>query len=226
MAPIRYVNEQENEALEKLKIGKRRFDLEDSNFKDSLSNDDFIYVPSIDLYVAKERKLLGENWFDSQKELHSKNEKMLTIPEFLEFLKYTKKNYKDIYKEITEVKSLWRAEWLDADFKVYGGELRVNYHMFQDGKIIQKSEVLDKNTLMNDPTPGISLEGYLTNSHTSQGLPSKDVKKGDLHYKIPRRDNNSVARFDANNVWTYFSGYGNPSNKSNYLGVRVAKQRE
>jgi len=225
MAPIRYVSKQENEVLEKLKIGKRRFDLEDSNFKGFLSKNDFIYVPSIDLYVTKEKKLLGRNWLDSQKELHSKNEKMLTVLEFLEFLKYTKKNYKNIYNKITEVKNPWRAELLDAEFKVDGRNVRINYHVFKDGKIVQESEVLDKKTLMKDQLPGISLEDYLTNSHTSQGLPSKDIKKGNLYYKFPRSDNNSVARFDAVIDGDVLNCNEYPSDWVNILGVRAAKQR-
>src|SRR3989338_1255645 len=54
--------------------------------------DNFIYVPSINLYVAKERTHLGENWFDAHKELQRQNLRMLNLPEFTEFLKYLKGN--------------------------------------------------------------------------------------------------------------------------------------
>jgi hypothetical protein len=50
----------------------------------------YIYVPSINLYIAKERTLQGKNWFDAHKELQSQNQRMLIIPEFIEFLKYVK----------------------------------------------------------------------------------------------------------------------------------------
>ena len=187
--------------------------------------EEFIYVPSINLYVAKERTLLGKNWFDTQKELHSKNEKMLNPYEFVEFLKYTKGNNKEIYDEITEVKSPWRAEWLDADFKVKNGILYINYHIFDEkGKIVQKSEVLDKNTLMVDKTPGVSLEDYLLNSHTSQGLPSSDIKKGDLYYWFPRSDNNSVGRFCAFGDWAYLDCSWVPSDRVGIFGVRAARK--
>ena len=135
----------------------------------------FIYVPSINLYVAKERSLLNKNFHETQEELHKNNQKMLNMPEFTEFLKYTKINYKEIYKEITEVRRPWRAEWIDADFKVKGEELFVNYHIFENGKIVKKEEKLDKDTLIEDKTPGISLEKWLENPN-QQGFPKSDRK--------------------------------------------------
>ena len=50
--------------------------------------ENFIYVPSIDLYVAKERSHLGLNWHDAHKKLHEEGLLMPTIPQFLEFIKY------------------------------------------------------------------------------------------------------------------------------------------
>ena len=188
----------------------------------SVNERDFDYVPSLGFYVAKERKLLGKNWFESQNELHSKNEKMLTIPEFREYLKFIRENNKEIYDEITEVKSPWRAEWLDADFKTKGKNLIVNYHIFENGKIIQKSAVLDENTLMKDKTPGISIDDWLSNS-TPQGLPSENIKLGDLFYWYPRSDNNSVARFNVDDGRACLSCYRDPSYGSDSLGVRAAR---
>lgn len=182
------------------------------NDLENKSNSDFIYVPSINLYVAKEKSFLGKNWFESNKELLANGKRMLILPEFIEFLKYCRENHQDIYKEITEVRNPWRAEWLDADFKVKNKKLHIN------------SEVLDKNTLMEDKQ--ISLEDYLFNNHTSQGLPSKKVKSGDLYYWYPRSDNNSVAGFDADSNRAYLVCYWGPSGRGSNLGVRAAKQRE
>ena len=187
--------------------------------------DNFVYVPSINLYVAKERTLQNKNWFEAHKELQGNGEKMLTIPEFVEFLKYTKKNHKDIYNEVTEVKSPWRAEWLDADFKVKDKTLYINSNHILDenGNLIpQNSEILDKNTLMKDKTPGISLENWLENP-TNQGFPSKKVKSGDLHYWYPRSDNDSVARFDADGVRADLDFSGIPSGRDSNLGVRAVR---
>ena len=189
-------------------------------------SNNFIYVPSIDLHVAKERTLLGKDWHECQKELHSKNQKMLTIPEFKEFLKYTKENHEETYKEITEVKNPLRSEWLDADFKIKGKDLFVNYHIFDsNGNIIQKSEILDENTLMKDKTPGISIDSWLKNS-TEQGLPKKSIESGNLYYWALDKDNNSVARFFAYVDGAVFDCIRHPSNWDDDLGVRAAEWRE
>jgi len=184
----------------------------------------FIYIPSIKLYVAKERTHLGKDWFESHKSLISEGLRMPTIPEFIEFLKYTKTNFPEIYKEITEVRSSWKAEWLDADFKVVNEKLHINcYHVLDsNGNLIPKnSELLDNNTLMENKTPGISLEDYLTKNHTNQGLPSKNVNSGDFYYRYPISDNNSVARFYVYSVWTLLDCNGYASGRGSPLGVRA-----
>jgi len=225
MAPSINITEKDyGRATQILKLAGVNYFTPKSNRKQDGS--DFIYTPSINLYVAKERTLLGEDWFDTQKALHSSNQKMLTIPEFKEFLKYTRENHQDIYNDITEMRDSWRAEWLDADLKTKGKDLIVNYHVFnENGKIVKKSEILDKNTLMKDKTPGIDLE-YWLNNPTEQGLPTKKTKSGDLYYWYPRKDNNSVARFDANSDMAILDCGRYPSCGNSYLGVRAAKQRE
>jgi len=196
-----------------------------SNVKDT---QDFIYVPSINLYVARERTFLNETWTDCHKLLQAEEERMLILPEFIEFLKYCKINNPDIYEEITAIRSPWRAEWIDADFKVKGKDLHINYNHILDSSgnpIPKNSEILDKNTLMEDKNPGISLEDYLNNNHTNQGLPNKSIHSGDLYYWYPRSDNNSVAWFSTGSDWTYLLCYRNPSSQYPSLGVRAAKQR-
>ena len=63
----------------------------------------FIYVPSINLYVAKEKSLHRKNWHETHAELHSQNLYMPTIPEFIEFLKHLRsqpnnEEYQSIYR--------------------------------------------------------------------------------------------------------------------------------
>lgn len=226
MAPIIEVSNEDLNAFNQLGLKyKLRKDLENSSLKDS---DQFIYVPSMRIYIAKERKLHDKNWFDAHKELQANGERMLTIPEFIEFLKYIKINSPDIYRDITEIRNPWRAEWLDADFKIKGKNLCINYNHILDSKgnlIPKNSEILNQNTLMKDKTPGISLENFLKLNHTKQGLPNKKVKSGDLYYWHPRSDNNSVARFDA-----YSDGAGldcdrDPSYGDLGLGVRAVKHK-
>ncbi len=194
----------------------------------SLQKDNrFIYVPSINLYVAKERTCLGENWFDCHKLLQANNERMLILPEFIEFLKYCKINHQDIYKEITEVRNPQRAEWIDAYFKTNGKDLVINYNHILDsnGNLVPRSSnILDRDTLMKDKEPGISLEDYLDNSHTKQGLPNKKIKSGNLYYWYSRSDNNSVARFVADPEWVSLICSRIPSNQFSALGVRAVRR--
>ncbi|MFH1365342.1 MAG: hypothetical protein ABIH28_02045 [archaeon] len=221
MAPIINISESDFERASKI------LELARINYT-SPSKEGFVYVPSINLWVAKERKFCGENWFNSHKKLQAGGERMPTIPEFIEFLKYSKGNFPEIYKEITEVRAPRRAEWLDADFKVKDKRLYVNSNHVLDekGNLVPKnSELLDERTLMKDRTPGISLESWLANP-TKQGLPPKETKSGDLFYWCPRSEDNSVARFFVYSDWVGFSCYGFPSDRGADLGVRAVKKQE
>ena len=222
MAPIIKVNDETLKTLNP-KVYTLRNDLEIQS-----NEDNFIYMPSISLYVAKERSLHGKNWFEAHKELQKNGERMLTLPEFVEVLKYTKENHKEIYNEITEVRSPWRSEWLDADFKLEDNILYINSNHILDKKgnlVPQNSEILDKNTLMKDKTPGISIENWLENP-TKQGFPTKFVKSGDLYYWYPKSDNNSVAGFCAYDVRAGLHCGWYLSVRGSDLAVRAAKLRE
>jgi len=223
MVPIIKVTNEVLEGLNKLKIP---YDIQ--NEKRNLDN--FIYVPSLKIHVAKQRTHLGATWFDAHKELQKEGLCMPTIPEFVEFLKYLKslnnKEFQEIYNDITQVRSPWRAEWLDADFKMKDKDLYINFNHVLDsnGNLVPKnSSILDKETLMKDKLPGISLDNYLESSHTKQGLPNKKVKSGSLYYQYPRSDNNSVARFDALSGRAPLSCGRDPSNWASGLGVRAVR---
>lgn len=190
----------------------------------------FIYVPSIKLYVAKERSHLGigwyekshfgKNWYEAHEALLEEDSRMLTIPEFVNFLNYLKKNpsYENtqVYSEITQVRNPWRAEWLDAYF-----EKRKNGFYVLTGNKTKAKKL--ETALMEDQAPGISLDSWLKNP-TSQGLPRPDIAEGDLYYWYPR--SGGVAGFV---VGAFRAGLGcrwNPSSRNLDIGVRVAKQRE
>jgi hypothetical protein len=221
MPPIIEVSEEVMNALNP-NAYSRRHDLE-------TKHDGFIYVPSIGLHVAKERTLLGENWFNSHRLLQEQGNRMLTTSEFVEFLNHLKSNpsdYQVLFDDITQVRTPWRAEWLDGDFKVVGKKLCINSsHEYSNGKLNPRcSEIMDKNTLMEDKTPGISLESWLK-TPTRQGLPSKKTESGELYYLFPRSDNNSVVGFDAFSGGAGLSCCRSPSYSDSDLGVRAAKQR-
>jgi hypothetical protein len=149
-----------------------------------------IYVPSINLSFQPERTHLGKDWYQAHEALNQENLRMPTIPEFIEFLKVLRADakYSDLYKDITELRSPWRLELLDAYFPEINGKLHIQYHnQIQNGQIISGTPEELKDCLMKDKTPGISLEDWLDNP-TKQGMPRADAQDGNLYYGNPRKD--------------------------------------
>ena len=155
--------------------------------KETIPKEGMIYVPSIDLHFQSERSYLGKNWNETHEALEKDKLRMPTLPEFIEFLKYTKDNNTDIYNEITEVRIPWRSNWLDAYFE----QRDEGMYVLTGNKT--NAEKLD-DCLMEDKTPGIDIEDWLNNP-TKQGLPKLNSPKGEMYYWSPR--NGAVARFDA-----------------------------
>ena len=196
--------------------------------------DDYIYVPPIDLYVAKEKTLHGKNWYEAHEELHKQGLQMLTIPEFIKFIKYLKRgiyhpryqNRKDSERILDEIltgrKSL-RVEWLDANFKVINKKLHINYnHRTINGKLKPGNSEPLEDCLMEDKSPGIDLDYWFKNP-TKQGLPGKNTHDGELYYKCPMKDNKSVAEFGSGSSWTFLSCDSEPGFSDSSTGVRAAK---
>lgn len=123
----------------------------------------------------------------------------------------------NMFNEITEVRSPWRAEQLDGKF----GENTITYHKFVDGTFKEATEPLE-DCLMEDKTPGIDLEDWLKNP-TSQGLPRKKCKAGKLYYWHPR--NGTVAGFGADSDRAVLYCDRNPQSSNADLGVRSARRR-
>lgn len=175
----------------------------------------YIFMPQHKLYVAKERKHFNKNWYDSHKALHQEKARMLTLREFIDFLILLKNGnaeFKNLYKEITEVRDPYSGEWIDADFKLANNKLYMNYnHKIFGGEVKpQNSDPLEK-CLMEDCKVDIG-------SFNRQGLP---IKKGnDFSYWYPRSDNNSVARFGAGSDWAILNCDWNLQDSDAELGVR------
>jgi len=198
----------------------------EKNKKDG--NGGFIYVPSIKLYFAKERSHLGKNWYDTHRELHKQNLRMPTIPQFIEFLKYLRGDPTDentrVYNEITKVDGIaWKIEWLDAKFYAKGDELWVDYNhiasSIEKGFSPQNEEKVEGH-LMQDKTPGVSLE-YWLNNPTKQGLPQENSEQGDLLYWHPRKKR--VAGFIAYSEGDMLECKVDPSYSNSELGVRAVR---
>src|SRR3989344_1918888 len=156
--------------------------------KPAIELSDYIHVPSINLYIAKQRTFQGKTWTDAHGELQYQDLRMPTIPEFIAFVKYLKHDYKNraeaesILDDILTVQDPWRAEWLDADFKVINKILRINYnHRIVNGILKpMNSEPLEA-CLMKDHRVDLA-------SFNKQGLPTKEGN--DFNYWFPRPDNN------------------------------------
>ena len=182
----------------------------------------YLEIESIGLAVPKENILYGKNFYETQETLHKDKTKILTPYEFREFLKEAKEKDTELYNSITQVKSPWRAEWIDAKFDQKGNDWFVTYNAFDEkGNISEKQEKLDKETLMQDKTPGISIDSWLNDS-TKQGLPKKSIKSGDLYYWNPR--DGAVARFLAGENGASLDCYVSPLYAGSNRGVRAAKQ--
>ena len=182
----------------------------------NLDNDNYIYVPSINLYVAKEKVLHNKDWNNTHKALQKQNQRMLTIPQFVSFINYLRNDYQDrkeaesILDEILTVRSPWRSEWLDAYFEKRNDGL----YVLTDNRT--NSEKLES-YLTEDKTPGIDLDSWLDNP-TKQGLPDKNIPKGKLYYWSPV--NGRVAGFGAGSDRAVLYCYRDPQDSYSDLGVR------
>ncbi len=191
----------------------------------------FVYVPSIGLYVAKERTLTGLTWAKTHKELKKQNLMMPTILQFREFLKYLRDSKKPeeqkIFNEIVEVRTPWRSEWLNARFEDRNGLYMISENVFVNGKYQDIEQKLDK-YLAENRIPGISLDAWL-NSNAQHGLPESKISKGDLYYWSPV--SGYVAGFVAGSFRACLCCIGYPGYSVPSLGVfacaegAVAKMR-
>jgi hypothetical protein len=183
----------------------------------------FVYVPSIGLYVGKEKELHGNNWENCKSGLHGRGDRMPTPYEFVEFMKHLREKDDDearrILDEIYTVRDSWRSEYLDAKFEIRDGIRRMHYFIFTDSCIEEKSVDLN-DVLMEDRKPGIDLTSWINDSY--QGLPKQDVGQGDIWYWHPR--NGNVVRFYASSDVAILSCNRDPGGFDASLGVRAVRR--
>jgi len=153
---------------------------------------DFTYVPSIRLYVEEESHL-EESWDKAHDSPLEKKLRMLTIPEFVNFLNHVKDYNEEVYYNLTRVRKQWRIELLDAYFI----EKKDGFYISTKNK--RNTEKL-KPTLMEEREHGISFDSWLKKPN-SQGLPRPDIEgpntnKDKLNYWSPK--NNTVACLELN----------------------------
>ena len=196
-----------------------------------------------DSLVSMERTHQNKNWSECWDELMKDNDYMLTIRQGVDFLnllrsgkafdgrgKAIQSSVLDrLHRDITEVKSPWRAEWYDAKFELKKSgkgilaksKMYISYHQFQNGNLVKVEEPVEE-CLMSDKTPGISLDDWLDNAN-EYGLPKPDVKDGKLYYWYPRDE--KVAMFYADSDWADLNCDGDPSYRGSNLGVRAVRKK-
>ena len=179
------------------------------------SKDGFIYIPTANIHFARQRTHLGKNWDETHELLKSEGLRMPTMEEFRKTLAYfrssNEQEMQNLYKEITEVKNPWRANWIDAYFQKRDD----GFYVLTGNKT--KAEKLE-DCLMEDKTPGINLDDWLEGKNvTSQGLPNPNMEDGKLYYWHPK--DGSVARFYVSSDRADLNCFRYPSSRGSDLGV-------
>ena len=131
-----------------------------------------------------------------------------------------------VFEDMFAVKSPWRAEWLDANFKFRDGRLYLEKNHVMEGEaFVPGSTEVVKGGVRQNKTPGINLVSWISNP-TKQGLPRKDIENGNFYYWAPMNDNHSVAGLGAvsDGASLYCDGY--PASRGGSLGVRAVEQGE
>ena len=102
----------------------------------------------------------------------------------------------EIFNERYEVRSPWRAEYLDAKFKQRedGLYLLTNHIVQQNGSLKPQTEELLEDTLMKYRSPGINLKEWIKDPN-KHGLPKSNISRGSLYYMCP--EDEKVAGLDA-----------------------------
>jgi hypothetical protein len=185
----------------------------------------FVYVPTIGKLVTDHRILLGKSYNDAQAKIINTTEdgRKLSIPtplEFREFLKYLRDSQEskdqDLFKDITEVRDPYRANWLNARFdKRKDGLYLVSENVLINGQYKKQEQKLT-DFVKSDKAPGISLDDWI-DSDAPHGLPKAKTATGNLYYWAPT--DKRVAGFYANSGGANLCCNGDPSYANDSLGV-------
>ena len=191
----------------------------------------FIYVPSINLYVAKKRSLQGLNWSDTHKKILSEGlGRMPTPNETWDLIKYAKTNlnnsglrtiYDDILK--TTPQNTWHGEWQNAKFSKDQGITYVQRVISLDkrGELVYSNREKLDDCLMEDcwaEFNSSNKQGLLTRKHSSSSYAQGD----NIYFWFPREG--GVARFVANSDGAVLDCFRYPSYSYSVLGVRLVRE--
>ena len=157
----RFLKEEEEKLkkLEREEKAKSESEIKPEITPTNVNINDFIYVPSANCYLAKQRTHLGLNWYKTHETLHKENLLMPTIPQFIAYINYlkanpngtssgdaTKQEIESILDDILTVRDPWRGEWLDADFKVVKKILHKKLHIHYNHRTDSNGNLTHKNS--------------------------------------------------------------------------------
>jgi len=200
----------------------------------STSENDYICIPNTEDYITKSLIAKGYNYHDQTKLVHGNGALILTLNDSLildstlisgiseKYLVYDGNGNNIESEELSLILDNrhapignCRGENLDALFN----KGKISFYKLENGEFISVSESLHENTLMVDK--GINLVDFVMNknSHTSQGLPAQDIRKGDFPYYYPREG--KIAGLNASTVGAVLDCDKGPHNSYGSVGVRA-----
>ena len=199
------------------------------------SHGDYSYP---DMLVGMEKTHFNKDWYTQHLLLQAEGNQMLSIRQFVDFLtilksgkayygsgkKVNSRVIQSTLNEIIQVRDPWRSENLDAYFiNNASGTLKLNsHHQYDNGILTPKYSLPIGPCLMQDKTPGIDLQDWLTNA-TEQGLPQSTTKSGKLYYWHPR--NGAIARFSAGSDGVVLDCGRGPGGRCGSFGVRPSRKK-
>ena len=195
----------------------------------------YVYVPSINLYVAKNRDLNGLTWNQATDKIYNQGvnvagqrAEMPTPFEFMSYLKHIsagpvkglpESERQEIINDILKVGN-YRGNWLNAKFvkRAKGfNNLGIETFSFDASGKATKNIIPLEQCLWQDGWADINSmnnQGLLTKSYGSSYEQGKNA-----HFWYPRE--NAVAVFDAGSDRANLSCDGDPDNSYFSLGVRL-----
>ena len=191
----------------------------------------YIFVPSINLHVAKQRTHLGLSWYKTHEELQKENLKMPTIPQFLKYLKFLQDDcgYQNrseaqiILNDVLKPRS--HGEWLDAKFLKIQDNLTISYNHKLDSNGNLKP---DNNELLLLDCLKENCWVDIFGSANVQGLPTRELgnnyEEGKNAYFLPPLNHMVVAWLGGDSSGVGLNCCGAPTGSLFSLGVFACRE--
>lgn len=181
------------------------------------NKEDFIFIPAIDIYAAKEISHFEKNNSECLELLQGKNTRMMTILEYGIFKEYTKEKFPNFYKKMINSSE---AEWLDAELKIKNNKMVINCkHWFdKEGGLKNNVSYYAPELYMAENTK-VSPGGWI---YIDGGSSPKNFRKITLYQRLlSKTESNPHANFYAvaNRGDVYY--LNTPLEKFSFLGVRA-----